>query len=97
SKIFEAFEYSHKISISSTFSKDFKKGWKLILTASPQINTTFKSALTFDDFIMGGYIHVSKNHFNNPGEFSFGLNYDTSFGSPKAYPFVSYTYRIDRF
>ncbi|WP_417873580.1 DUF6268 family outer membrane beta-barrel protein [Xanthomarina gelatinilytica] len=97
SLMFNAYETTQKISIYATYTQELKKGWKLVFNLAPQVNSTFKAKLTHNDFLLGGFMHAQKKHYNNPGEFSFGFNYDTSFGSPRFYPLVSYTYYFNEY
>ncbi|WP_323026964.1 DUF6268 family outer membrane beta-barrel protein [Gelidibacter japonicus] len=99
SSVFNSLENSYSIGFKTAYTKTHKDNWSTSLSIEPQINSTFKTSLNSNDFMLGGSLTISKHwntiNLDRKAEMAFGLRYDTLFGKPILYPVLSYTHFIN--
>lgn len=94
SYLFSSLENSYSIDISVKYTKMYRGNWSTSLGFKPQINSTLRRELSSKDLMFGAKLKIGKNWYdsnlNKKSVIVFGLQYDTTFGRPVLYPFMSY-------
>lgn len=98
SYLFDDFENSFFIGVNSKYRTKLPNNWSTSINFNSQISSTLERSLTNHDIVLAGSFKTQKkwltSNLERKGELSLGLYYDTLFGKPSLYPYVSYMHFI---